>query len=68
MEDQGQFWSTADLIRRGLFDSVPVIQRLVRQGRFPAPRKIAGRAMWRKSVVEQWVRDQPWKWIPRRAA
>lgn len=66
MEDQAEYWSVADLIRRGLFDSRESVQRLVKMKRFPAPRKTAGRALWRRAVIEQWYRQGGIMWIPRR--
>lgn len=66
MEDQSVYWSVADLIRRGLFDSRESIQRLVKMRRFPAPRKIGGRALWKRATIEQWYRDGAIIWIQRR--
>jgi hypothetical protein len=65
MEDQAKYWDTACLIRYGLFDSRDSIKRMVGLRRFPAPRKVGGRAVWKRSVVEDWVRNQSILWIPR---
>ena len=65
MTDQAKYWSVADLIRYGLFDSRDAVERLVRLRRFPAPRKISGRVMWQRKSVEDWFRNQSIVWIPR---
>lgn len=65
MTDQSRYWGVAELIRYGLFDSRDTIERMVRLRRFPAPRKVFGRMMWKRRVVEKWFDDQSICWIER---
>lgn len=38
--------------------SRPQLERMIREGRFPAPFHIGRMAMWKESVVQRWISEQ----------